>query len=55
LFIGAGEEAAKELMNAENKHKVLHFINEAYQHCKAIYFGEGTEAIYKTAMSQEKA
>jgi catalase len=55
LFIGAGEEAAKELMNAENKHKVLHFINEAYQHCKAIYFGEGTEAIYKTAMSHEKA
>ncbi|WP_336715638.1 catalase [Chryseobacterium mucoviscidosis] len=49
LFIGAGEEAAKELMNAENKHKVLHFINEAYQHCKAIYFGEGTEAIYKNS------
>lgn len=49
LFIGAGEEAAKELMNAENKRKVLHFINEAYQHCKAIYFGEGTEAIYKNS------
>lgn len=49
LFIGAGEEAATELMNAENKHKVLHFINEAYQHCKAIYFGEGTEAIYKSS------
>ncbi|WBV53188.1 catalase [Chryseobacterium gambrini] len=49
LFVGAGEEAAKELMNAENKHKVLHFINEAYQHCKAIYFGEGTEAIYKSS------
>lgn len=49
LFIGAGEEAAKDLMNAENKHKVLHFINEAYQHCKAIYFGEGTEAIYKNS------
>jgi len=49
LFIGAGEEAAKELMNAENKHKVLQFINEAYQHCKAIYFGEGTEAIYKSS------
>ncbi|SIS59127.1 catalase [Chryseobacterium gambrini] len=49
LFVGAGEEAAKELMNAENKHKVLHFINEAYQHCKAIYFGEGTEVIYKNS------
>ena len=49
LFIGAGEEAATELMNAENKHKVLHIINEAYQHCKAIYFGEGTEAIYKSS------
>lgn len=49
LFIGAGEEAAKELMNAENKHKMLQFINEAYQHCKAIYFGEGTEAIYKNS------
>lgn len=49
LFIGAGEDSAKELMKADNKHKVLQFINEAYKHCKAIYFDEGTEALYKNS------
>ncbi len=46
LFIGAGEDSTKELLIPENKHLVLHFINEAYKHCKAIYFGSGTEPLY---------
>ncbi|UZT99223.1 catalase [Chryseobacterium fluminis] len=46
LFIAAGEKSANELLNPENKQLVLHFINEAYKHCKAIYFGEGTEPLY---------
>ncbi|WP_295212298.1 hypothetical protein [uncultured Chryseobacterium sp.] len=25
---------------------MLNFINEAYKHCKAIYFGEGSEPLY---------
>jgi catalase len=46
LYISSGEDSTKELLTPENKHLVLNFINEAYKHCKAINFGEGTEPIY---------
>ncbi len=46
LYIAAGEDSAKELLLPEHKHLVLNFINEAYKHCKAINFGEGTEPLY---------
>ncbi|WP_288444583.1 catalase [uncultured Chryseobacterium sp.] len=46
LTICPGEDSVKELMIAENKHLVLHFINEAYKHCKAIYFGKDTVVLY---------
>jgi catalase len=46
LYISAGEKSAQELMGPENKHLSLRFINEAYKHCKAIYFGNGTGALY---------
>lgn len=49
LYIAGGEDAVKELLIPENKHLVLHFINEAYKHCKAIYFDEGTELLYKNS------
>ncbi|WP_278353082.1 catalase [Chryseobacterium gleum] len=49
LAICPGEEAVKELMTSENKHQVLHFINEAYKHCKAIYFGKDTEVLYQNS------
>ncbi|MDR6462116.1 catalase [Chryseobacterium sediminis] len=46
LFICSGADSVKELMISENKHHVLHFINEAYKHCKSIYFGTDTQAVY---------
>lgn len=46
LYISAGEKSAQELMGSENKHLSLRFINEAYKHCKAIYFGAGTDILY---------
>lgn len=46
LYIAGGEDAVKELLIPENRHLVLHFINEAYKHCKAIYFGMDTHALY---------
>ncbi|MCL8537923.1 catalase [Chryseobacterium gallinarum] len=49
LYICAGEDAVKELMAPDNKQHVLHFINEAYKHCKAIYFGENTEPLYQSS------
>ncbi|WP_292010080.1 catalase [Chryseobacterium sp.] len=49
LYICPGEESTQELLSAENRHLVLHFVNEAYKHCKAIYFGQATEPIYKNS------
>lgn len=46
LYISAGENSVKELLKPENKHPALNFINEAYKHCKAICFGEGSEPLY---------
>lgn len=46
LHISAGENSAQVLLKPFNKHPALNFINEAYKHCKAISFGEGTEPLY---------
>ena len=49
LYIASGKDSTVELMLPENKNLVLEFINEAYKHCKAIYFGTDTEAIYNSS------
>ncbi|PWN60888.1 catalase [Chryseobacterium viscerum] len=49
LYICPGENSVKELLNPENKQLVLNFINEAYRHCKAIYFGDETDEVYKAS------
>ncbi|KFF25773.1 catalase [Chryseobacterium vrystaatense] len=49
LYISAGEKSTKELMASENKHHALQFINETYKHCKAVYFGTGTETLYNNS------
>lgn len=49
LYIASGENSVQELLIPENKHLVLHFINEAYKHCKAIYFGAETDMLYKSS------
>ncbi|MCT2409225.1 catalase [Chryseobacterium antibioticum] len=49
LYISGGEKSTKELMAPENKHHVLQFINEAYKHCKAVYFGENTDELYNNS------
>ncbi|UFH31775.1 catalase [Chryseobacterium sp. C-71] len=55
LYVCAGEKSAKELMHPERKPIVTEFINEAYKHCKAIYFGKDTDEIYKaTRISTKK-
>ncbi|WP_185289251.1 catalase [Chryseobacterium lactis] len=54
LFICSGEDSVKELMISENKHLVLHFINEAYKHCKPIYFGNDTEVLYHNSNVDQK-
>jgi len=55
LYICSGEKSVKELMHPERKPVVTEFINEAYKHCKAIYFGKDTEEIYNaTRISSKK-
>ncbi|RZJ49772.1 MAG: catalase [Chryseobacterium sp.] len=55
LYICSGEKSVKELMHPERKPVVTEFINEAYKHCKAIYFGKDTEEIYNaTRISAKK-
>ncbi len=55
LYICSGEKSVKELMHPERKPIITEFINEAYKHCKAIYFGKDTEEIYNaTRISAKK-
>lgn len=46
LYICPGAESAAELMKPENKNWTVGFIEEAYRHCKAVYFGADTNAIF---------
>jgi catalase len=54
LYICSGENSVKELLNPENKYTVLNYVNEAYKHCKAIYFGAETDGIYKASNVNNK-
>lgn len=45
LYICAGEQSADGFLQPGNKNMTVDFINEAYRHCKAIYFGKGAENI----------
>lgn len=45
LYICSGKKSADNLLNEENKPGTLLFVNEAYKHCKAIYFGEYTDDV----------
>lgn len=54
LYICAGEHSVRELVHSENKYHVLNFINEAYSHCKALYFGKGSENLYSASHIKDK-
>lgn len=54
LYLCSGKDSVDILMNDENKPGTIHFVNEAYKHCKSIYFGKETEAIYKASQVATK-
>jgi len=54
LYICSGEKSVKELMHPERKPIITEFINEAYKHCKAIYFGKDTDEIYNATRISSK-
>ncbi|MBV8326632.1 catalase [Chryseobacterium sp.] len=47
LYICGGAKSAEGFVKPGNKNMTVDFINEAFRHCKAIYFGYDTEVIKK--------
>jgi len=45
LYICGGAKSAEGFVRPGNKNMTVDFINEAFRHCKAIYFGPDTEII----------
>ncbi len=54
LYICPGEKSVEQLTKPDIKPMVAEFINEAYKHCKAIYFGKDTDEIYKVTNIAKK-
>ncbi len=54
LYIASGKKSADNLLNSENRPGTLLFVNEAYKHCKAIYFGNDTDAIFNASNVSDK-
>ncbi len=54
LYICSGEKSVQQLMQPDVKPIVTEFINEAYKHCKAIYFGKDTDDIYNATHIAKK-
>ncbi|MYY25909.1 catalase [Elizabethkingia anophelis] len=54
LYISTGENSGNDFFLSENKLKILNFINEAYAHCKAIYFGDGASLFYESSNAYNK-
>lgn len=54
LYISTGENSDNGFFLSKNKNHILNFINEAYRHCKAIYFGEGTAVFYEASNAYNK-
>lgn len=47
LYLASGKKSAENLLDEDNKPGTILFVNEAYKHCKAIYFGKETDEILK--------
>ncbi|WP_312078562.1 catalase [Chryseobacterium sp.] len=55
VYVAPGNESVKNWLNSDYKNGVIDFINEAYRHCKAIFFDENTDALLKeTEVSRNK-
>ncbi|RZJ32361.1 MAG: hypothetical protein EOO18_10240 [Chryseobacterium sp.] len=54
LYICSGKISADHLLNEDNKPGTILFVNEAYKHCKAIYFGNDTDAVFQASQVASK-
>ncbi|WP_312902646.1 catalase [Chryseobacterium taichungense] len=46
VYIAPGEKSTQDWLDPNYKNGIVDFINEAFRHCKAIFFDRGTTSIY---------
>lgn len=49
LYLCSGKKSTENLLDEDNKPGTVLFVNEAYKHCKAIYFGNETDEIFQAS------
>ncbi|MFL9832638.1 catalase [Chryseobacterium terrae] len=47
VYVAPGETSSKNWLQPDYKNSVVEFINEAFRHCKAIYFDENTKPVFE--------
>ncbi|MCX8523850.1 catalase [Chryseobacterium formosus] len=47
VYIAPGETSSQNWLQPDYKNSVLEFVNEAFRHCKAIFFDEKTKPIFE--------
>lgn len=47
VYVVPGEKSSQNWLQPDYKNSVVEFINEAYRHCKALFFDKDTELIYE--------
>ena len=49
LYLCSGKKSTENLLDEDNKPGTVLFVNEAYKHCKAIYFGNETDEMFQAS------
>ncbi|KFE99140.1 hydroperoxidase [Chryseobacterium formosense] len=47
VYVAPGEASSQNWLQPDYKNSVIDFVNEAYRHCKALFFDKNTELIYE--------
>ncbi|WP_312079100.1 catalase [Chryseobacterium sp.] len=47
VYVAPGETSSQNWLQPDYKNSVVEFINEAFRHCKAIYFDKNTKPIFE--------
>jgi catalase len=47
VYVAPGETSSQNWLQPDYKNSVVEFINEAFRHCKAVYFDENTKPIFE--------
>lgn len=47
VYVASGKKSSQHWLQPDYKNSVIEFINEAFRHCKAIYFDNSTKPIFE--------